>query len=222
MSCFRKYLVVVACATAFLQSAYGDAIVYNYSTPTHGVDLPEGFYPFDYYSANEPAGNEIVLGGTDRYMTGFDLILSSVSSTQPTILSSLTLEFYQNDGYDGYEWYGAPGDVIPSLTTTLSNVSVQGITTVHFAFSPTLMPDDFTWIAVADSSDAGFVTCSKTFGKCPDYYWDLDATDRDWYAMNFGGTPPAAFGAIVYAVPEPMTLSLLVLTGLALLRRSRR
>jgi hypothetical protein len=217
------FLVVVVCATALLQNAYGDPIVYDYSTPTHGAKLPEGFYPFDYYSANEPAGNEITLAGTDRYMTGFDLILSSVSSTQPTILSSLKLEFCQNDGYDAYGYYGAPGDVIPSLTTTLTNVSVEGITRVHFAFAPTLMPDDFTWIVVADSSNAGLATCSKSVGTCGDYYWDYYNAADQWYALNFASDPPSTFGAVVYAVPEPMTLSIMGLAGgLMVLKRNRR
>jgi hypothetical protein len=216
-------LPVIVCATALLQNAYGDVIVYNYSTPTHGANLPEGFYPFDYYSANEPAGNEITLAGTDRYITGFDLILSSVSSTGPTILSSLTLKFYQNDGVDAYDNPGAPGDVIPSLTTTLTNLSVEGITTVHFAFAPTLMPDDFTWVAVADSSNAGLATCSKTVGTCPDYYWDFYNAADQWYALYFDGDPPATFGAVVYAVPEPMTISLLAVGGgLLVLKRNRR
>ena len=222
MSCLKMFPLVVICAMGLVQNVYGDAIVYDYSTPTYGSGIPQGFYPLDKYSANHPAGNEIVLAGTDRYVTEFDLILSSASSTHPTVLNSLTLEFYQNDGYDGFGWYGAPGDEIPSLTTTLTNVSVQGITTVHFTFAPTLVPDDFTWIVVADSSNVGLVTCSKTIGKCPDYYWDLDNTDDSWYAMNFESNPPATFGAVIHAVPEPMTLSLLALGGLALLRRSRR
>jgi hypothetical protein len=223
MSLLKVIIPVILCATGLFSNAYGAVIVYDYSTPTYGSSLPEGFYPFDYYSANHPAGNEITLAGTDRYMTGFDLILSSVSPTQPTILSSLTLEFCLNDGYDGYGWYGAPGDEIKSLTTTLTNVSVEGITTVPFTFPPTLMPDDFTWIVIADSANAGFATCSKTVGTCPDYYWDLDNTDNNWYAMNFGGDPPSTFGAIVYAVPEPMTFSLLGLAGsMLVLKRPRR
>jgi hypothetical protein len=210
--------LVVAGATA------SPIVVYdNTSTFTRGSGpapdgfwyAPNGFWPFNSFAANEPMGDQIKLAGTERTVTEFDLILSSV---KPVVLPSLTLTLY---------------DVNPdTLTlgnqlwaTSLSNLTVDGNTIVPITVPNVQVPDELIWLAGADSIDAGLATCNPpTVGQGPDYtgynfYWDVPDPNTP-YTLDFWGNPVANFGARVFAVPEPTVVALLAMGGL--LRAARK
>jgi hypothetical protein len=187
-----------------------------------------GFLSFNNFSLNgsgDPTGNQITLAGTDRDVKEFDLMLSS---TQATILSSLTLTFYQNNGTGYSGTPNAPGTVI-GTPVTLNNVSVNGLTSVHFSMD-VVVPDTFIWVASASSDVAGPALFDPatlgTSGVTDDSknlcYWDFDQSDTgQWMALNLGNDPVADLGARVIATPEPLSLTLLALGALGIMRRRR-
>ena len=199
--------------------ASASTIVYdNTTTPVSGEKVPNGFWPFSQFAANEPMGDEITLDGNSRVVTQFSLILSS---SVRTTLSSLTLTFYKNDGQDAYGYDGAPGTQL--WTTSDSNLTVDGSTTVTFSVPNVEVPDTFTWIVSAASDSAGLATYNPpTTGSSGNYYWDRDHSDGLWYGMWFSTKPVANFAAQVMAVPEPTTSTMDALGGLSALWRKRR
>ena len=194
--------------TAASSLTHASTVTYdNTSTATVGDWTPDGFWPFSYYSPNEPTGDQVGLDGPDRSVTQFDLLLSS---TQPATVSSITLSFCLPDGLDGNGTQGAPGTLLWS--GTLFNVSVNGLTTLTFPVPSVEVPDEFIWIVSADSEIAGLATFDPpTIGSSGEYYWDWDSHDGQWYALNFPAdsdgitpSPVANFGARIWA-PEPVT-----------------
>ncbi len=202
-------------------------VVYdNTATPVTGdfisVGLPEGFWPLNQYG-EDAIGDQISLAGTARELTRFELVLSS---SQPTVVSALTLRLYMNDGF---AWNGAPGAPgTPLWDGTLTGVPVDGATMVPFDLPQVPVPDVFSWTAEADSDHAGLATYDPpSIGSAPtwggvQHAWDLDSVDQEWYALYFLNDPIANFGARVWAVPGPGCLALLVAGALALLSRRRR
>ncbi len=196
-------------------------IVYNNtSTAVTGSWTPDGFWPFNSYNPYEPTGDQITLADTCRIVTEFDLIFSS---SQQVTLSSPTLSFYENDGIDAYGLSGRPGTML--WTTTTNDVNINGITTVVFSVPNVVVPDTFTWIVQADSNYAGLATYDPpTIGSSDDFFWDYDISVLKWYPLMFKdiplpqypSDPVANFGAKVLAIPEPTTLMLLALNGLAI------
>jgi len=213
-------VVVLVIMLATVEGLASNIVYDNTTTPvkssTSDGYAPDGFWPFDSYSTTELMGNRITLAGTDRIIREFDLILSS---SQPTVLSQLTLSFYKPDGLDVRHASGAPGTQL--WTDTLDDVAVNGVTTIAFDVPEVLVPDTFIWVTNADSMNAGMATyCPPTIGTTSGYFWD-HSPGIGWYAMNFEGDPAASFGARVVANPEPTTLAILVLGGLAMIRRKR-
>ncbi len=117
-------------------------VVYDNTTmPTSGSYAPDGFWPFYVFDAPDPMGDQITLAGTGREIVEFDLILSS---SQQVNLSSLTLAFYDLDPtivYPGQDPDRLPGNQL--WTTTLSNVLVDGITTMVFNVPNVVVPYTF-------------------------------------------------------------------------------
>jgi len=194
---------------AFSSSAIGmPTVVYDNTTNfVSGEYATDGFWPFSQYAPPdgvEGTGDQIILSGTCRTIVEFDLILSS---SEPTILSSLTLAFHPV-GTGGY-----PAD--PIWTNTITDVAVNGITPVVFGVPDVVVPDEFAWVAIADSMSAGLATCDPpTIGASADFFWDYDISGETWYPMYFEGNPVANFGAKVLAVPEPSSMTLFFLGGL--------
>jgi len=224
----RMRLVAAVVSISFLltlpRAARCDpSIVYdNTGTFTSSPAVPTGFWRFNVYTANELMGDQIMLAGTDRVVTEFDLVLRS---SEPTNLTSLGFAFWDIDPDTG-----SPGKQL--WTTTLTHVPVDGNTVVKIDVPYVTVPDDFVWVAWADSNVAGLATCgppetgfSPVFIFPPDvvydYYWNLDTSTQTWMPLQFDGDDPVAdFGARVLAVPEPATMLIVAAGWLVVTPRS--
>jgi hypothetical protein len=201
--------------------------IYNNSTN----DLAIRFNP-----GSSEIGNEIILGGTDRYLTDFSFEYWGLSSNPGSFAGTVQarMEFYLNNGplFNGYAtpgtsfydsgWFSVPA---PTSRSTF-DFSAQG---GDFNSVPLLLPaSDFTWtvqfqgMGLGDSVGVdlyGPPTVGQTFGD----FWQRIGTS--WSLMNNSLTPAyASFAADMMAVgiPEPSTLALSVLGGLGLLIAARR
>lgn len=237
-SCLACAIVVLASSSLYAQSLVYD----NGANPVKSQGLPpddykycpNGFWPFLAFETSDEMGNQITLAGADRKIVQFDLYLSS---TKPVDLAAVTLSFYRNDGFDSNDNSGAPGTELWS--GSIDNVHIEGpriltfyVTTDSHGHDGTV-PTTFTWAASGICTDAeplagwdaGLATYyPPVLGSSKESYWD-HAIDGKWYYMDFENDPVANFGAKIWAVPEsapePGSLALLTLGGLALLRRQR-
>ena len=204
------------------------ATIYNNSTN----DLAIRFNP-----GTSEIGNEIILAGTDRYLTDFSFEYWGLSSNPNSFAGAIQarVEFYMNNGvlFNGYatpgtSFYDSGWFSVPAPTPRSTFVfSVQG---GDFNRVPLLLPaSDMTWtvqfqgMGLGDSVGVdlyGPPTVGQTFGD----FWQRIGTS--WTLMNNSQTPPyASFAADMMAVavvPEPSTLALSVLGGLGLLVVARR
>jgi len=217
-------ITVVALIVFLPRAARSDPVVV-YDNTAYGTDgnftsvgLPDGFWPFNIFNANEPMGDQITLAGSERIITEFDLILSS---SQSTTLASLTFSIRPFDSNTF-----TPGDA--NWTTTLTNVPVDGNTTVKITVPNVEVSDTIVWLAAADSNTAGLATFDPpTVGSSGNWYWDLDPT-YGWFPLVFydfdpaDSSPIANFGAKVWAIPEPTVTAVLAVGGLLLTLRRRR
>ena len=220
----RSFYRVVVGFLVLLGTSWASAgvIVYdNTSTPTTGTVIPaleKGFWPFSQFHPYEFQGDSITLARTERTICRFVLM---ISSSEYTVLDTLTVRFYSQDG----PWPAS--DYIWSATTT--NVVVDGPRAVVFDIEPpyVVVPDDLTWAASANSLVAGLATYDPpTVGYSPIYdddrgYWfDLDDTEG-WIPLDLGDDMVANFGCRLVAIPEPATALLLVSGALFATRRRR-
>jgi hypothetical protein len=202
--------------------------VYNNSTN----DLLLQFNP-----GTSQIGNEIILGGTSRYLTDFSFEYWGSSSNPNSFAGAIQarVEFYMNNG-PLFNTYASPGTSfydsgwfsVPAPTPRSTFVfSVRG---GDFNSVPLLLPaSDFTWTVQFQGMGSGDKvgtdlygppTVGQNFGD----FWQRIGTS--WSLMNNSLTPPyASFAADMMAVaviPEPSTLALSVLGGLGLLILGRR
>ncbi len=153
-------------------------------------------------------GNEIVLGGTDRYLTIFSFEYWGLSSNPNRFAGQIQarVEFYLNNGplFNGYaspgtSFYDSGWFTVPVPTPR---------STFDFSFNsvPLLLPaSDFTWtvqfqgMGLGDSVGTdlyGPPTVGQTFGD----FWQRIGTS--WFLMNNSQSPPYAnFAADMMAVP---------------------
>jgi hypothetical protein len=202
--------------------------IYNNSTN----DLSIRFNP-----GTTEIGNEIILGGTQRYLTDFSFEYFGLSSNPNTFAGAIQarVEFYMNNGplFNGYAtpgtsfydsgWFSVPA---PTSRSTFVFSAAHG----DFNSIPLLLPaSDFTWtvqfqgMGLGDSAGMdlyGPPTVGHNYGD----FWQRTGTS--WTLMNNSLTPPnASFAADMLAVavvPEPSTLALSVFGGLGLLIVARR
>lgn len=217
---FRMVSLLVFSLVYVSTASGAPVVVYDNTTDAvSGEYAPDGFWPFSQFAPEdgiEGTGDQIILDGTQRTIVEFDLILSSTSYT---VLNSVTLTFHP------VETSGFPG--APIWTTTIPNVKVEGITSVPFTVPNIEVPDEFIWIAVADSMDAGLATYNQpTIGTNSirnglDFFWDYDISANEFYRLYFDDTPASSFGAKVLAIPEPTSMTLLLL-GIPVLSRKRK
>ena len=203
--------------------------IYNNSTN----DLALRFNP-----GTSEMGNEVVLAGTDRYLTQFSFEYWGLSSNPNSFAGQVQarIEFYQNNGplFNGYaspsstSFYDSGWFSVPSPTPR--STFVFSVANGDFGSGGLFLPaSDMTWtvqfqgMGLGDSLGVdlfGPPTVGQTFGD----YWQRVGTS--WILTTNSLAPPyAAFAADMMAVatvPEPSMLALSVLGGLGLLIAVRR
>lgn len=216
-SCVAFFCIALA---GTLAHAGMPTVVYdNTQTPTSGSWTPDGFWAFSNWMPNEPTGQTLTLAGTDRFVTQFDLVFSSVVRTK---INSLSFSLHDTSGLDRWNHPGAPSEV-PLWSMSVQDIWIEGPTVVTFHPNVTV-PERLIWVISADSLDAGPATYGPPIvGSCPDAFWDYDYSGiKKWATYNFEHDPAAQFGAKVFAVPEPSTLAIMVLGGMWAGRRRAR
>jgi hypothetical protein len=235
----KTRLIAVTAAIGLISVMAGTAtasptVVYDNTTyDANGTftldDLPYGFWRFNRFAPYELMGDQITLAGTERYVTQFDIALSS---RQAVTLDRLEFALW------GFGPGADPNLSMPAYqiwSYTEANVRVDGHTIVSIPVPHVAVPDTFVWLAGADSDFAGLATFSPpTVGSTvsdPNFngYWDLaydfpDPNEPDWSKLWFLKNPVADFGARVFAdaVPDP-AVGLTLLSGwLVLAKKGRR
>jgi hypothetical protein len=202
--------------------------IYNNSTNDLAIRFNPGL---------SQVGNEIVLAGTDRYLTQFSFEYWGLSSNPSSFAGQITAEvrFYLNNG-PLFNTYASP-NALPFYDTTFAVPAPTSRSTFVFSgadfgpsgslFLPTTSSVDMTWtvqfsgMGLGDSVGLdlyGPPTVGATFGD----YWQNNG--GGWQLLTNSLVPPnSAFGAdMLAAVPEPSMLALSVLGGLGLLVAARR
>ena len=205
------------------------ATIYNNSTN----DLAIRFNP-----GASQVGNEVVLAGTERYLTAFSFEYWGLSSNPSSFAGTIQarLEFYQNDGapFNGYAtpsttlydsgWFSVPN---PTPRSTF----VFSVAGGDFGSGGLFLPvvSNMTWTVQFKGMGAGDsvgldLYGPPTVGTAFGDYWQNNG--GGWLLMTNSLVPPnSAFGADMIAVatvPEPSMLALSVLGGLGLLVAGRR
>ena len=223
-------LTISALAFGFVLPLAAQTTIYNNSVN----DLAIRFNP-----GTSEIGNEIVLGGTDRYLQQFSFEWWGLSSNPNSFAGQVQarVEFYLNNGplFNGYAtpgptafydsgWFSVPS---PSPRSTFVFSTAGG----DFSSGGLLLPvvSNMTWtvqfqgMGLGDSVGVdmyGPPTVGQNFGD----FWQRVGTS--WILTTNSLTPPyAGFAADMTAtatVPEPSVIALSVLGGLGLLTAVRR
>jgi hypothetical protein len=184
-------------------------------------------------------GDEIVLAGTERYLTYFSFEYFGINTTHPTYFDGTIqarVRFYENTGapYHGYAtpsatsfydslWFpvGSPTDRSTFVFTEGADFPAGGL------FLPMLSTvSNMTWsvefqgMTLADSVGVDIYSPPTVGADYPDY-WQNDGSG--WALLT--NTVPMDFAARFYAnqtVPEPSAVTLSIMGGLGLLTLARR
>jgi hypothetical protein len=187
-------------------------IVYDNSTG----DLTTRFNPGLY-----EVGDEILLGGTARLVTTF---IFQYYGENFSGNEEARVRFYKNDGPNSPSGPAEPGTLL--FDSGLFSIIPTNRATLHFTGLSVLVPDSFTWTVqfsgIAAGESAGVdVYSPPTVGFNYDDYWDN--TGSGWQLRTNG--VPLNFAARIEAVPEPSSVALIAVCGLATvvwtLRRGR-
>jgi len=179
-------------------------------------------------------GDQIVLAGTERFLTDFSFEYWGTNSAGPTTFAGdvqARVRFYQNDGVT-FNGYASPGtmffdslwfQVTPTPRATLN--FTQG---VDFPIGGLIIPsNDMTWsvqfrnMGATDTIGVDLYNPPTVGIDYPDY-WQNNAV-RNWALMTNSLVPTMNFAAQMQAtVPEPSVLALSVTGGLGILMMVRR
>jgi hypothetical protein len=195
-------------------------------------DLSTRFNPGTY-----EVGDEILLAGTDRWLTGFDFEYWGTNTANPTAFAGTILaqvRLYENNGalVPPVTGYPSPGTTpfYDSGWFSLGSPterSTMNFTTADFPGGlPIFVPaDDITWsiqfagMGATDSVGLDIYSPPTVGGDYPDY-WE---NNGGWLLLT--NSVPMDFGARFYAqatIPEPSSVTLSILGGLGLLTLARR
>jgi hypothetical protein len=221
---------LVICVLCFgLALPLSAATIYNNSTNDLNIQFDPGA---------SQVGSEIILAGTDRFLTDFSFEYWGANSIHPGTFSGTIeaeVQFYLNDGtpFNGYaspgtslfnsDWFSVPAP-------TDRNTFVFSIANGDFGPYGLFLPvySNMTWTVqfrgMGEGDTVGVdLYGPPTVGQAFGDYWQNGVSG--WTLMTNSAVPPliASFGAnMVATVPEPSSVVLSVLGGLGLLIAVRR
>jgi hypothetical protein len=219
-----------ACAVFLAVSSASASLVYNNSTSDSDL----------YYSSFNEFGDEVVLAGTDRYISEirFEYFGQNFNANE-----GLRLRIYANNGPaftndlrggfgPGQLLYDNGADVppppLPGGFYPIGPTSPDGTVLIYnFSANPIFTPTDhITWtVQFAGVNDNNEDFGLKIYGPptvgggYPDY-WERNA--GTWENRVSTNNIPISFGARIEAVPEPSTIGLGILSISALVFGFRR
>ena len=202
-------------SAALLGSTHGFAsIVYDNST----TSLNRSYAP----AANGVEfGDEIFLGGTDRTITDFRF--ETFTSANPSGNETAQIIFRLNNGTALSSGRNAPGTELARSPVFDLGKAIAGANESHLwsGISVALGADSFTWSVVLNGIDAGeqvglALYNAPTVGLNYADFWQNNGGTWGTFLID-NGAVAANFAARITAVPEPGTLALGALGGLALL-----
>src|SRR5208282_121995 len=194
-------------------------------------DLQTRFDP-----GTDQVGDEIILAGSDRYLTSFSFEYWGTSLNPASFAGAVQarVELYENNGptFNGYAtpgtvfydsgWFGGFGPTGGNTNRATLNFSVGPDFPQGGLYMPVL--SNMTWsvqfrnLGTGDAAGVDIYSPPTVGQDYPDY-WQNDGTG--WELMT--NSVPMDFAAVMQAtVPEPSTLALSVCGGLGLLLMARR
>ncbi len=214
-----KRLLLLAAAAVVCQA---QAVVV-YDDTTTGLGSYYNIMTADTVNSNE-VGDEVVLAGTERYVTDFTVALYHAGTAQ-TSTFDLTLRFYANDAGQNLD----PGTLLYD-SGAINLTQASGATAYSLALPNVLVLDDFTWTVQITSRTGSadkmglLLYDPPTVGSSSNWFYQKNYNASTWAAYWFGETGPVSnfYSKIeAQAVPEPASM-LALGAGLAALAARRR
>ena len=200
------------------------ATIYDNST----TDLSTRFDP-----GTSQVGNEIILAGTDRYLTGFSFEYWELNTSGSQVQADV--QFYLNNGtlFNGYAMPGSTSFFDSgwfNVSATARSTEVFSIADGDFGAGGLFLPveSNMTWTVQFRGMQTGLDSAGvdlygpPTVGSAYGDYWQKTGLNT-WALMNNSAFPSLASDfAAVMTVPEPSSMALSVLGGMGLLIMVRR